>query len=82
MQSFRSKVDGFVSLSKQRSTVLRRDVELHQTDSSKTQNDVETSESDAFAAPGLHLAPAGFGLTAESGLNEAKNCETFFTSKF
>jgi hypothetical protein len=34
------------------------------------QNDFETSQSDAFVAPGLHLASGIFGLTAESGFNE------------
>jgi len=52
--------------------VLRSDVEFHRNDLMKAQNDVETSESDAFAAPGLHLASSGFGLTAEFGFSRAK----------
>jgi len=67
-RSFRNKVDGFVPLSSHRSAVLRRAAELHRNDLT-SQNDVETSESDAFAAPGLHLVPSGCRLTAESGLN-------------
>ena len=34
--------------------------------------DFEISQSDAFAAPGLHLASGIFGLTAESGLMRAQ----------
>jgi hypothetical protein len=33
------------------------------------QNDFETSQPDAFAAPGFHLASGIFGLTAESRFN-------------
>jgi hypothetical protein len=54
-QTFRSEVDGFVPLSRHRSAVLRRNVELHHNDSTKAHDDVETSESDAFAAPRLLL---------------------------
>src|SRR4029450_2293842 len=35
----------------------------------RAQNDFEIAQSDAFAAPGLHLASGIFGLTAESGFN-------------
>jgi len=69
---FRNEVDGFVSLSRYRSAVLRREVELHRNDLTKVQNDFEISESDAFAAPGLHLVSRGFGLTAESGINDRR----------
>src|SRR4029450_1607607 len=35
----------------------------------RAQNDFEISQSDAFAAPGLHLASGIVGLTAESGFS-------------
>src|SRR4029450_9025842 len=37
----------------------------------RAQNGFEISQSDAFAAPGLHLASGIFGLTAESGFNHS-----------
>src|ERR671911_2969581 len=37
----------------------------------RAQNHFETSQSDAFAAPGSHLASGIFGSTAESGFNGA-----------
>jgi hypothetical protein len=69
-RSFRNEVDGFVPLSRHRSAVLRRAVELHRNDLTKSQKDIETSESDAFAAPGLHLAsqrvPFNCGIRVQS----------------
>ena len=66
-QSFCSKVDRFVPLRRHRSAVLGGDVKLHRNGLGEGQNDFDTSESDAFAAPGLHLVSGKFGLTAESG---------------
>jgi hypothetical protein len=70
-QSFRSKVDGFLPLSRHRSTVLGDDTKPHRNDVREGKNRFETSQSDAFAASGFRLAPDIFGLTAESGLNQA-----------
>jgi hypothetical protein len=61
-QSFRSEVDGFLPLSRHRSAVLRGDVKPHSNDLRKAQNDFETSQSDAFAAPGFHLASGNCGI--------------------
>jgi hypothetical protein len=38
----------------------------YRNDVRERKNDFEASQSDAFAAPGLHLASGIFGLTAES----------------
>ena len=58
-QPLRSKVDGFVPLSRHQSTVLRGDVKLDRNDLRERKR-FEPSESDAFAAPGLHLASSVF----------------------
>ena len=61
-QPFRSEVDGFLPLSRHRSAVLRGDVEPHRQRRAKAQNDFETSQSDAFAAPGFHRASGNCGI--------------------
>ena len=61
--------DSAVAIGGHRSTVLGEDTKLHSNNVRECKNDFATSPSDAFAAPGLHLAPDIFGLTAESGFN-------------
>jgi hypothetical protein len=51
--------------------VLGDDTKPHRNDVREGKNRFETSQSDAFAASGFRLAPDIFGLTAESGLNQA-----------
>src|SRR5215510_11876788 len=68
VDSFRSQVDGFLPLSRHRSTVLREDTKPHRNDVRECKNDFETSQSDAFAASGFRLASDILGLTAESEL--------------
>jgi len=66
-QSFRSEDDGLLPLRIHPSAVLGGDAKPHGDDVRERKNDFETSQSDAFAAPGFHLALGIFGLTTESG---------------
>jgi hypothetical protein len=59
-QSLRSKVDGFLPLSRHRSTVLGDNFKPHGNDVREGKNHVEPSQSDAFAASGFRLAPGSF----------------------
>ncbi len=65
-QPFRSEVDGFLPLSRHRSAVHRGMSSLIATTRAKAQNDFETSQSDAFAAPGFHLASGNCGIRVYS----------------
>ena len=69
-QPFRSKVDGFVPLSRHRSAVLRADVEVDRNDLRDPKKVLETTESDAFAAPGSHLASSLLVELRNPGLKE------------
>jgi len=68
-QPFRSEVDGFVPLSRHRSTVLEEDTTPHSNDVRECKNDFETSQSDAFAASGFHLASDIFVWLRNPGRN-------------
>src|SRR5262250_2238509 len=70
-QPFRSKVDGFLPLSRHRSAVLAGNAKPHSNDVRECKNDFETSQSDAFAASGFRLAPGSFDLLRNSCLIES-----------
>src|SRR5262245_24373448 len=72
-QPFRSKVDGFLPLSRHRSAVLGEDTKPHANDVRERKNDFEISQSESFAASGFRLASDIFGLTAESGIMLTRN---------
>jgi hypothetical protein len=59
-QPFRSKVDGFVPLSRHRSAVLRGDVELDRNDLRERKTTLKLQSRTPFAAPGPHLASSVF----------------------
>ena len=63
-QPFRSKVDGFLPLSRHRSAVAGGDVKLHSNDVRERKI---TLQLHSRTPPGFRLAPGIFGLTAESG---------------
>ncbi|HVH91530.1 MAG TPA: hypothetical protein VM783_09105, partial [Candidatus Acidoferrum sp.] len=76
-QPFRSEVDGYLPRDRHRSAVLRGQVKPHSNDVRERKMTLK-SQSDAFAAPGLHLASGIFGLTAESGLSQLERIYSHF----
>jgi hypothetical protein len=66
-QTFRSEVNGSLPLSGHRSAVVQDEYKTHNGEVRSSEKDFETLQSGAFATPGLLLAQARVGLTAESG---------------
>ncbi|HUK31201.1 MAG TPA: ATP-binding cassette domain-containing protein [Candidatus Acidoferrum sp.] len=61
-QSFRSKVDGLAPLSKQRSAVLRRDVEFHRNDLTNAKMTLKLQSRTPSLLQDCTSLPAGFGF--------------------
>jgi len=76
-QSFRTEVDGFVPLSRDRSAVLRRVAELHRNDLMKAKMMLKLQSLTPSLLQDCTSLPSEFRLTAESGFNlheSARSC--------
>ena len=68
-RSFRNEVDGFVPLSRDRSAVLRRAIELHRNDLIKDKTMLKLQSRTPSLLHDCTSLPRGFCLTAESGFS-------------
>src|SRR5262249_10724971 len=70
-EPLRSKVDGFLPLTRYRSTVLGEDTKPHSNDVRECKMTLKLHSRTPFAASGLRLAPGGFGLLRNPCLIES-----------